>query len=194
MPAATESPGRLGHPSAGFSLTELLLAAVLSGVTIVVAVQVLSPQLRSNQRMEGTMRLQERWARVSYLLDTEIAKARSINTTTNSLSLQVPVRTATGSTERTITYRQSGTQLLRDGPAINTWGDLNTSSTLNGELLLDGVSAGSFMPIHVNSTVSYSLNLTDPNSDATYSGRGSVSRGRADCLSFESDNDTSCQN
>lgn len=188
MPAATDRRGD------GFSLPELLLAAALSALTLVVAVQVLGPQLRSNQRMEGYMRLQERWARVSYLLDTEIQKARSISTGTNSLTLQVPVRTSSGATESSITYRQSGTQLLRDGPAINTWGDLNPSSPRSGDLLIDGVQTGSFSASGVSSSVSYTINLIDPNSDATYSGRGSVARGRADCLSLESDSDTSCQN
>lgn len=52
----------------GFSLPELLVAVVLSSLTVVVAVQILGPHLRMNQRMEGYTRLQERWARLAYLL------------------------------------------------------------------------------------------------------------------------------
>lgn len=197
------------RPSAAFTLTELLVAALVSSLTVVVAVQILGPQLRGNQKMEGYMRLQERWARVAYLLDTEVQKARGcrpgitagaagqcgITVGTNSLTFYAPISTGTaGAAVGAITYRQVGTQLLRDGPTINDWGQLNPATSLSGELVLDGVAAGSFLPAVSSTTVNYTIDLTDPNSDASYKGRGSTARGRANCLSLEADADPSCSN
>ncbi len=172
----------------GFSLPELLVAVALSSLTVVVAVQILGPHLRMNQRMEGYTRLQERWARIAYLLDTEIPKARAITAGSNSLTLTVPISTTSGeSAIGTITYKQVGNQLLRDGPAITAWGRLDPASPQTNQLVVEGVAANSFLPATTTASVSYSLNLLDPSSDATFSGRGSVARSRADCLSLEAD-------
>ncbi|MEB3275498.1 MAG: prepilin-type N-terminal cleavage/methylation domain-containing protein [Cyanobacteriota bacterium] len=189
MPPTIPTP----HPARsqeerGFSLPELLVAVALSSLTVVVAVQILGPHLRMNQRMEGYTRLQERWARLAYLLDTEIPKARAISASGNSLSLTVPISTSTGeSAIDTITYKQVGTQLLRDGPTITEWGRLDPASQQTNQLVVDGVAANSFLPAASTASVTYSLNLVDPNSDATFNGRGSAARGQADCLSLEAD-------
>lgn len=183
------SPLRPSHEQ-GFSLPELLVAVALSSLTVVVAVQILGPHLRMNQRMEGYTRLQERWARLAYLLDTEIPKARAItaNPTTRTLTLTVPISATTGgSAIGTITYKQVGTQLLRDGPAITEWGSLDPASLQTNQLVVDGVAANSFLPVASTASVTYTLNLLDPSSDATFNGRGSAARGQADCLSLEAD-------
>lgn len=188
----------------GFSLTELLIAASLSAITVIVAVQILGPHLRMNQRMEGYNRLQERWARLSYLLDTELQIARgcnpgvtpgasnqcgiTTNLSTNTLTFYAPTSTTTGGSEiPEITYKQVGTQLLRDGPAITAWGRLDPASQQTNQLVVDGVVANSFRPSVTTTSVSYTLNLVDPNSDATFTGRSGAARGRADCLSLEAD-------
>lgn len=192
------------HQSQGFSLTEILVAAVLSSVTVVAAVQILGPHLRLNQRMEGYNRLQERWARTAYLLDTEIPNARSATGANNKLTLTVPARILPDSSASgdctsvstlaspnsaicTITYKQVGTRLLRDGPVVTSWGDLDTAKTLTDQLVLDGVIADSFVPTVNEASVKYKLDLWDPNSDATYPGRGSAARSKANCLSLEAD-------
>lgn len=189
----------------GFSLPELLVAVALSSLTVVVAVQILGPHLRMNQRMEGYTRLQERWARIAYLLDTEIPKARTINAVGSTLTLEVPVPNLSFNAEtcdqtppiplgeksviKTIVYKLDNTQtkLLRDGPAINCWGRLSQTTTTSNVVIVDGIAPGSFSPSVNTNSVNYTLSLTDPNSDATFNGRGSAARGRADCLSLEAD-------
>lgn len=175
--------------SAGVTLTELLVAAAISGLTVVAAVQILGPQLRVNQRMEGYTRLQERWARVAYLLDSEVQRARSITAGTNSITLIVPISTDTGGDLVTIIYKldTTGTKLLRDGPVIDEWGKLSPTTSLNDQLVLDGVKLNGFVTSVDNSSLRYSVDMTDPNSDATYNAKGSAARGRSDCSSLEAD-------
>lgn len=196
---ATQPPRRSAHrrrDAHGFGLVELLVASAVGSLVVVAAVMTLGPHLRLNQRMEGYTRLQERWIRLAFLLDTEIQEASSVTTATGSLSLTVPVSTATGSTTTTITYYQQGTTLFRSGPAISDRGALQTDSPTTGVVVIDGVASGGFVAQLLNgsnaASVAYTVNLIDPNSDATYSGRGSVARGRADCQSFESDAQGSC--
>lgn len=177
--------------SQGFGLVELLVASVIGSLVVVAAATVLGPHLRLNQRMEGYTRLQDRWMRVAFLLDSEIQKARSVSMGANSLTLTVPVSTAAGSQTSTITYYQQGTSLLRSGPAIDDNGNLQPGSTTAGVVVVDGVAAGGFQPqLQTASnglTFNYTISLFDPNSDATYNGRASVARSRADCQSFETD-------
>ena len=189
---ARSAPARRRSHAGGFGLAELLVASAVGGLVVVAAVMTLGPHLRLNQRMEGYTRLQERWIRVAFLLDTEIQAASSVSTATGSLTLIVPVSTATGSTTSTITYYQQGTTLLRDGPAISASGELQPDSPTTVVLVIDGVATGGFMPVVDQGNTKYTINLIDPNSDATYSGRGSVARGRADCQSFEADAEGSC--
>lgn len=183
----------------GFTLVELLVAAVVGSITVITASMLLGPHLRMNQRMEGYNRLQERWIRTSYLLDTEIQKASNVAVNGTTLTLTVPLSVNDGSGNwnggtTTITYKLNGdrTQLLRDGPLIDRWGDSNPSTILNNQLVVDGVSpTNGFEPQLLNASglisLQYTLRLIDPNSDATYRGKGSVARGRADCASIESD-------
>lgn len=190
---ARSAPARRRSHAGGFGLAELLVASAVGGLVVVAAVMALGPHLRLNQRMEGYTRLQERWIRVAFLLDTEIQAASSVSTATGSLTLTVPVSTATGSTTSTITYYQQGTTLLRNGPAISARGELQPDSPTTGVLVIDGVATGGFVPVvEEGNVVRYTINLIDPNSDATYSGRGSVARGRDDCQSFEADAEGSC--
>lgn len=190
---ARSAPARRRSHAGGFGLVELLVASAVGSLVVVAAVMALGPPLRLNQRMEGYTRLQERWIRVAFLLDTEIQAASSVSTATGSLTLTVPVSTATGSTTSTITYYQQGTTLLRNGPAISASGELQPDSPTTGVLVIDGVATGGFVPVvEEGNVVRYTINLIDPNSDATYSGRGSVARGRADCQSFEADAEGSC--
>jgi prepilin-type N-terminal cleavage/methylation domain-containing protein len=196
MPRATElRPVATG--SAGFSLVEVLAASALSAVVVVAATSLLIPHLQVNQRVEGYARLQERWMRLAFLLNSEVQKASSISIGNNSLTITAPVSTAAGgATTSTITYYQQGTSLLRSGPEISLWGDLIPASATSGVLVLEGVEASSFVPQSQqnggSNAVAYSINLKDPSSAATYTGRSSVARGRADCQSYEVDAGGSC--
>ncbi len=146
----------------GFTLAEVIVASAVGALVIIATTTVFAPQLRMHQRLEGRTRLQERWARVQYLLDTEIQEAHSVAVIANGLRLTtcaVPSNpsdtyslanrctdgttsaTGTPGTDVSITYVHTpGTQVLsRTGPTINRNGQLNTTSDPSTEVLTTGV-------------------------------------------------------
>jgi hypothetical protein len=186
----------------GFGLVELLVASAVGALVIIATTTVFVPQLRMHQRLEGRTRLQERWARLQYLLDTEIQESHSVAVIANGLQLTtcaVPpnpsdtytfisrcsdgATTATGTpgTDVTITYvLDPATQVLRrTGPPINRRGQLDTSSAPNPEILTTGVLE--FMvPNPTNQTVQYTLAFRDPldPKGSTYTNKSSAARAR----------------
>jgi len=134
-----------GLSPAGLGLVELLVACTIGSMVILVSSVLLGPQLRMHQRMEGRTRLQERWARINFLLNTEIQEAHSAQTIANGLRLTTceplaniyvanPSRcndgqtagTGTPGTDVTIDYVLNPTteQLSRTGPGIDCFGQL----------------------------------------------------------------------
>lgn len=188
------NPSRPGRQAA-FTLTELLVAAVVGSITVITAVTVLGPHLRSNQRMEAYTRLQERWIRVAYLLDTEVMSARTVTVGTNSLTLSVPIRDDNDAVViRTVTYSLTASgDLQRNGPPIDKWGRVDPTVVSTPQVLVDGIAASGFTPSLAEGggstplSLSYAITLVDRNSDTTYTGRSSVARGKADCDSLEFD-------
>lgn len=177
----------------GFTLVELLVSSSVGALIIITASLIIGPHLRSNQRMEAYTRLQERWVRVAYLLDTEIQSASNIAISGTDLILTVPIEGSVPS--RPIIYKLVGTQLLRNGPPIDRNGLLVDSNGID-HLVLDGVAANGFTPAINDSSsnklsLAYSIRLVDPNSGTTYTGKSSVARGKADCDSLESEDETS---
>jgi len=184
---------RAPHRLAGFTLVELLVASAVSGLIVIAAAQILGPHLRSNQRLEAYIRLQERWIRVAYLLDTEAQTAQKLQAAGNTLTLTMPPRSdgSSATIVYTLASAANGTvELRRNGPPITQTGRLDPSGSPSDALLIAGVAANGFTPT-VDGTLSlnYGLALIDPNTQITYSNRSTVTRGKADCDSLESDDD-----
>ena len=160
-----------GLSPAGVGLVELLVACTIGSMVILVSSVLLGPQLRMHQRMEGRTRLQERWARINFLLNTEIQEAHSAQTIANGLRLTTceplaniyvanPSRcndgqtagTGTPGTDVTIDYVLNPTteQLSRTGPGIDCFGQLVANSTnagFNCERILSTISPSTSMLI-----------------------------------------------
>jgi prepilin-type N-terminal cleavage/methylation domain-containing protein len=134
----------------GFTLVELVVGTAIGALAIVITTAVFAPQLRMHQRLGGQMRLQERWSRVKFLLNTEIAEAHRVESISNGLRLifceplaynnasfnpcsdRLGGGSATGSPgyDVDICYElvsdtETGiTQLQRRGPMVNRYGEL----------------------------------------------------------------------
>ena len=80
-------PSPLLRSTTGFTLVELVVGTAIGALAIVITTAVFAPQLRVNQRLGGQMKLQERWSRVRFLLNTEIAEAHSVRNIGNGLEL-----------------------------------------------------------------------------------------------------------
>lgn len=170
--------------SQGFTLIELLVVAGVGSLLIGAVATVLVSQLRVQQQMEGRNRLQERWARISFLLDQEIQEAHTVTVVANGLRLTVceplavgdfyaaspsrcsdgPSGQGTPGNDITIEYALSGNVISRTGPDINAQGQL-VADTFNTHALSSGVSAFTPTP-QADGTVDYTLTLVDPNNPA----------------------------
>ncbi len=183
------------------------MAAAVGSLVIIATTTVFAPQLRMHQRLEGRSRLQERWARVQYLLDTEIQEAHNVAKIPDGLELTtcaVPdnpsdtytlpdeercsdgatAATGTPGTDVTITYVLNPvTQVLsRTGPSIDRNGQLSTAGTPSTDVLSSGVLQFTLDPDPnpFNQTVQYTLSFRDPLDPmgATFTQKSSAARAR----------------
>lgn len=154
----------------GFTLVELLIVSSAGLLVLLAIITVVVSYVRSRERVEAVLRLQEQWGRLQFLLDREIQEAMPVSSASsvNSacgqvspiLALEVP-----GFSDR-IVYYLSGSDLKRCGPGIDASGNL--SSTISNGLVLSGVSSFSVDSTSDNQRPSYRLTLTDANG-VTYS-------------------------
>lgn len=149
---------------AGFSMVELMIGAAVGAICLAALVAVILSYVRSRDRLESMLRLQDQWGRLQFLLDREIQEATPVTAASSvspsckvgsvALALEVP-----GNSNR-ILYYLSGTTLRRCGPVITNNGDLGSS--VSDALVLDGVTS-----FTVNTAdpqrPTYTLTLTDPN-------------------------------
>ena len=161
-PCLRPAVGQQAQP--GYTLVEIMIATFLGLVTLTALVTLIMAYVRSRDRVEANMRLQEQWAKLQFLLDREIQE--SIPVTSNSsvnalcgaitpaLSLESP-----GSRDR-IVYYLSGTSLRRCGPSITGNGSLST--TVTDSLLLNNVSSFTVDTSTDVQRPSFTLTLTDP--------------------------------
>lgn len=134
--------------AAGFTLSELLLASALGLVLMGALVSMIVSHVRSRNRMETLLRLQDQWTRVQFLIDQDIQESRppaagvqGCGSGDRRLVLEVP-----GFNNR-ITYYLVGTDLWRCGPTIDANGTL--VDTPSDALMVRGVSR-------------FEVNLDDP--------------------------------
>ena len=173
----------------GFTLVELVVGTAISALLIIITTGVLSPQLRMNQLLGGQMRLEERWSRVRFLLNTEIAEAHSVRSIGNGLELTTcePLDSASskrcsdGASSATgspgydvatcyelVPEPASGTsRLQRRGPMIEVDGALSSHGAnkscadFTAEVVTTGVTAFP-PPVITDHTVTYTISLRDP--------------------------------
>lgn len=127
----------------GFTLMELLIVSGVGLLSLLAIITVVVSYVRSRERVEAVLLLQEQWSRLQFLLDREIQEstpvsgASSINAScgavTPILQLEVP-----GLSSRII-YYLSGSNLRRCGPSIDASGNLGSS--VSDALVLPGVSS-----------------------------------------------------
>ena len=132
-----------GSRHASFTLVELLIATFVGLLSLSAIIAIIISYVNSRNRLEASVRLQDNWARLQFLLDREIQEsvpvtsASSVSTSCGSgtirLSLEVP-----GNSNRII-YYTSAANLRRCGPVIDANGNLG--STVADQLLLNDVSS-----------------------------------------------------
>lgn len=162
--------------SAGFTLTEVLIVSAVGLVALSAIVAVVISYVRSRERVEAVLQLQEQWSRLQFLLDREIQEAVPVTsssslsstcgTITPILELEVP-----GQSTR-IAYYLSGTDLRRCGPAIDASGNL--TATVSDALVLSRVSSFSVDTSSDSRRPTYSLSLSAANG-VTYSNQSQAS-------------------
>ena len=165
----------------GFSLTELLMVVAIGSVLMLGTATMLISHIQSSAKMEGSMRLQEAWSRIQFLLDQEIQEARiesgsPSRVACTSLSLKIPNPTSGGS-DGTITYSRSADNTLkRTGPAVNADGTLDFANQAADQVVMQGVT--SFCPTITDGRVTYTMALQDA-SGVTYQNQSNPSGARS---------------
>ena len=148
---------------AGFTLVELLATAVLGGILLVGAAELILSHVRFSARTEAMMRAQDVWTRIQFLMDQEIQEASCLSSTSSSsITLSLP---PCGTGARTITYSLSGSNLIRTGPGINVAdGSLDLSTATNSTATVARNISSFSASINSDGTeaVTYSLNISDP--------------------------------
>ena len=188
-PAHRPWPSPLLRSNTGFTLVELAVGTAISALLIIITTGVLSPQLRMNRLLGGQMRLEERWSRVRFLLNTEIVEAHSVRSIGNGIELITCEPLDSGSSHRCSDGASSATgspgydvatcyelvpepasgtsRLQRRGPMIEVDGALSSQgatrscSDFTAEVVTNGVTAFS-APEPTAHTVTYTISLRDP--------------------------------
>ena len=147
--------GRSAAP--GFTLVELLTYTVLSGLVLWATLSVVLSTNRSNNQMVRAMRLQDRWSRLSQLIESEVAEGIQITypaalpsecgsfsgTVNPVVQITIPYLaspTAAATTSTSISYFLSGTSFYRCGPPYQSDGRLQLGQPLVISLLTSGTS------------------------------------------------------
>ncbi|MEB3332399.1 MAG: hypothetical protein VKI83_07915 [Synechococcaceae cyanobacterium] len=180
----------------GFTILELLLYGGLSAVVLWMAVSALVSNVRSNSSMLRSLRMIDRWGRLSTLLDTEIAEGMSISYPRNlpracgggSLSgtpaVQVDVPYLNSSNQiavGSITYFNQAGTFYRCGPPFFESGRLDHGQAA----VLSPISTGTTFAINTavpagqdaSRTLSYTIQFLDNTGRALFS-RSATARTR----------------
>ena len=188
-PAQRPWPSPLLRSDNGFTLVELAVGTAIGALVIIITTAVFAPQLRMNRLLGGQMRLEERWSRVRFLLNTEIAEAHSVRSigsgleliTCETLSSANSNRCSDGASSATgspgydvatcyelVPEPASGTsRLQRRGPMIEVDGALRTQGATRScadfmaEVVTTGVTTFSAQEPTTH-TVTYAISLRDP--------------------------------
>lgn len=146
----------------GFTLSELLIVIVITGVVFISFSQSLISHIRSSATLEAMLRSQDKWMRLQTFLDIEISEAEQISVTPGVITL---TGHCPDKTETTIYQFINGT-LKRTGPNINEAdGRLLCGNTSSGVVLMNNIE---FSANEVDNcgdkscTVNIAININDP--------------------------------
>lgn len=151
----------------GFTLVELLVAALMGSLLTIATSDLLLSHMRSSARLEGTQRMRQDWSRVTHFIESEVALSERVISDPARINLEqcsIPIAPEdfrfaleirrdlplaiyyiTSNPDPSITL-VGDRSLYRCGPGIDRNGyytDLissNTSSIVNASLLVDGMT------------------------------------------------------
>ena len=139
---------RICAAAAGFSLQEMLMYMSLSALVLWFTVSLVLSGSRSNNTMMRSMRLMDRWSRLSMLMESEIAEGMQIGYDTSLpvacgggsadvvVNVTVPYLTALNAVATTtISYFSRDRELYRCGPTYQDNGRLRADQALVVSLL-----------------------------------------------------------
>lgn len=176
------------HPppkSAGFTLVELLISAILGSLVLVGAAFLAVSGIRATSGQAVAQRYQMGFGRLSHILETEVSEGIDLdygqatascpagnNGIQSIFSIDVPVLVrdegAAVPAQATIFYYQVGNDLWRCGPAVQADGTLNPANITAGVLLTD---AQLFIQNGLDNQLQYAVRMTDPRSAAVFDSR-----------------------
>ena len=184
MTTARHRAYKLTLTSCGFTLVELLTVSFLLGLFVASVASVSTSMLNSDLRLLQIIALRDNWKKISQLMNADVQEACSASVSNNILTLRIlpqavnPTITcssidASGNPyASTITYRLSGTNLLRNGPRVKQDGTLSSGNTFLGsseQILSSDVSY--FLPsIAAGSSFNPAFKLTLTRGGVSYSG------------------------
>ena len=140
----------------GFTLPELLIAGLISGLLVIAAGQIMLGQLRTDERMEAAERLKSEWSRASSFIEAEAALSQQVITDASKVNIPSSCNLQTGQFRAAMDLRrdlplviygvkpsESGSlpshALWRCGPEITAEGRYDSSKPIQLAMLVDGL-------------------------------------------------------
>jgi len=157
--------------SEGFTLVELLVAASLIPIIILLASQIFTSQINSERSLLAAQSSENLRSRLSFLIESDISDGEEILDSSDArcsaavtdkiFSIRSPFLDSSGLLQYAcITYAQSGVNLLRIGPPILRNGSLNFQAASLSQQVANGVNVTG---VAISSSrVSINFNLTIP--------------------------------
>ena len=155
--------------SAGVTLVELLVAASLIPIIILLASQIFTSQVNSERSLLAAQSSENLRSRLSFLFESDISDGEEILGSSDDrcpavagkiFSIRSPFQNNSALQYACITYAQSDGNLLRSGPPILRNGSLDFQADSLTQLVATGVGISN--TVISSSRVSIDFNLTIP--------------------------------
>lgn len=155
--------------SKGFTLVELLVAASLIPIIILLASQIFTSQVNSERSLLAAQSSENLRSRLAFLIENDISDGEEILESSDArcpavtgkiFSIRSPFLSSGLLQHACITYAQSGGNLLRTGPPILRNGSLNFQIDSSSQQIATGVNISNVLISP--SRVSVNFDLTTP--------------------------------
>ena len=140
----------------GFTLPELLIAGLISGLLVLAAGQIMLGQLRTDERMEAAEQLKSEWSRSSSFIEAEAALSQQVITNATKVNIRSSCNFQTGQFRAAldlwrdlplVIYEVKPSEsasipshaLWRCGPEITAEGRYDSSKPIQLAMLVDGL-------------------------------------------------------